>query len=300
MVHSRLTTGRRKSVLAFAIFATALLLGGLGQQAANATHQVVTIDDTVMSNGSRGRVSGTITCDAGEVFKLQLSLAQGVASAEGSTRGTCTGSPQPFQIDFTAGGGSFSDGSAEACVAARTAVAGSRTFHSAGEVCEEVTVEGTGTTTSTSTSTSTSTTSTTMPPSAWPTASGAGVDSSGATFSFTAANTGPGDRPATGTWEYVNNERVRSGTVNCLEVVGNVATFMGIVTEDSSPPGGVPLTGEDYLEFAIEDNGESGDGFLLTTEGGAPPFLLPFLGCGDTPASVDQEIQSGSIVITQP
>jgi hypothetical protein len=101
----------------------------------------VTIDDTVVSAGSRGRVTGSVTCDAGRVFALNLTLTQGSASAEGSTRGTCTGSPQPFAIDFTAGGATFIAGSAEVCVAASTAVAGSRSFSSAGEVCEEVTID---------------------------------------------------------------------------------------------------------------------------------------------------------------
>ncbi|MGI8758559.1 MAG: Calx-beta domain-containing protein, partial [Acidimicrobiales bacterium] len=102
---------------------------------------VVTIDDTVASNGTRGRVSGTITCDAGRVFALRLSLTQSSASARGSTSGTCTGSPQPFAIDFTARGATFIAGSAEACVVPRTAVAGSRKFTSIGEVCEEVTID---------------------------------------------------------------------------------------------------------------------------------------------------------------
>jgi hypothetical protein len=69
---------------------------------------VVAFDDTVVSDGSRGRVTGSVTCDAGRVFALNLTVTQG------SARGTCTGSPQPFAIDFTAGNGTFIAGSTEA------------------------------------------------------------------------------------------------------------------------------------------------------------------------------------------
>lgn len=48
---------------------------------------VVTIDDTVVSDGSRGRVTGSVTCDAGRVFVLQLSLTQGSAQRRGQHSG---------------------------------------------------------------------------------------------------------------------------------------------------------------------------------------------------------------------
>lgn len=102
---------------------------------------IVTIDDTVLSNGNRGRVTGTVTCDAGEVFFIELSITQGATSGQGSTRGTCTGSTQTFGIEFLASGGSFTDGSAEVCVTPTTAPARSRSFTTLAEVCEEVTID---------------------------------------------------------------------------------------------------------------------------------------------------------------
>lgn len=106
-----------------------------------APEAAVTIDETVLSNGGRGRVTGTVTCDAGRLFLLQLSLTQGEVSGQGKTRGTCTGSPQAFGIEFFASGGSFSDGSAQACVTPTTALAGSRSYNSLPQVCEEVTID---------------------------------------------------------------------------------------------------------------------------------------------------------------
>lgn len=101
----------------------------------------VTIDDTVLTNGNRGQVRGTITCEAGTLFVVQLSLTQEGAGARGSARGTCTGSPQNFTIGFATTGPALTDGTAEACIAARTGQPGSRIVSDSTEVCEDVTVE---------------------------------------------------------------------------------------------------------------------------------------------------------------
>lgn len=101
---------------------------------------VVTIDDLVATNGSRGQVTGTVTCTAGELFAVRLGLTQESAEAHGSARGSCTGLPQEYKIGFATTGPEFSDGAAGACVVARTGMSGSRTVIDRAEVCEDITV----------------------------------------------------------------------------------------------------------------------------------------------------------------
>lgn len=102
---------------------------------------VVTIDDTVLTDGSRGQVTGTIACEAGTLFALELDLNQGAANAVGTARGSCTGTPQTYTVGFATAGASFSDGPAQACVAARTGQAGSRAILDSTEICEEVNLD---------------------------------------------------------------------------------------------------------------------------------------------------------------
>lgn len=101
----------------------------------------LTIDDTVASDGTRGQVQGTLTCPAGEVFLLRLSLVQGETTANGSTRGSCTGSPQSVALRVTASAGSrLVDGPADACATLQSAAPGSRAADQTIEVCESVDV----------------------------------------------------------------------------------------------------------------------------------------------------------------
>ncbi|HWH33729.1 MAG TPA: hypothetical protein VNT56_00230 [Acidimicrobiales bacterium] len=58
------------------------------------------IDEEVNTDGSRGQVVVTITCDAGSLFLLRVEITQGAASAQGTARGTCTGSPQEVKVGF--------------------------------------------------------------------------------------------------------------------------------------------------------------------------------------------------------
>ena len=103
------------------------------------------INDTVRSDGTRGQVKGSVTCPAGEVFLVEVELTQGEATGRGTARGTCTGSPQEYTVNFTTGGGAqLSDGPAEACVTLSTAPRRARTTTHQAEVCEEVTVSISG------------------------------------------------------------------------------------------------------------------------------------------------------------
>lgn len=101
----------------------------------------VTIGDTVRSDGTRGQVTGTLSCPAGEVFKLQIALTQGEASGSGSAKGTCSGMAQPFKVTITtAPGPSFVAGAAEACATLQTADPGIKVVKDTVQTCEAVTV----------------------------------------------------------------------------------------------------------------------------------------------------------------
>ena len=99
------------------------------------------ITDTVRSDGTRGQVTGSLTCPAGEVFLVEVELTQDGVTGQGKSRGTCTGTPQSYTANFTTGAGtSLSSGPAEACVTLNTAPRGARTTTHNVEVCEEVIV----------------------------------------------------------------------------------------------------------------------------------------------------------------
>jgi hypothetical protein len=106
-----------------------------------ATGNSLDIADVVTTNGNRGRVTGTFTCDAGDVVLLELELTRDDASASGRQRAACTGATQKLRIGFATSGPAFSDGQALACVAMSTAAPGARTTGHAGEQCQPVTID---------------------------------------------------------------------------------------------------------------------------------------------------------------
>ena len=71
----------------------------------------------------------------------RLRGGEALDSRDTNLGGTCSGSPQAVAIHFIASAGSFSDGSAQACVSGATAPPGSRSSTPVGEVCEEVTID---------------------------------------------------------------------------------------------------------------------------------------------------------------
>ena len=106
-----------------------------------ATGIALDIDNTVVSDGSRGQVTGTFTCEAGDVVLLELELTQGSTSASGRQRANCTGEPQTYRIGWATGGVAFIDGDAEACVTINTAAPGARTVEQSEVLCEPVTID---------------------------------------------------------------------------------------------------------------------------------------------------------------
>ena len=106
-----------------------------------ATGITVDLNDTVVSDGSRGQVTGSFTCEAGDVVLLELELSQGGTSATGRQRANCTGEPQTLRINFTTSGPAFSDGEGEACVTMRTAAPRDRTAEQSTEHCQSVAID---------------------------------------------------------------------------------------------------------------------------------------------------------------
>ena len=102
----------------------------------------LSIDDLVATNGVRGRVTGTLTCEAGMLFRIRISLTQGGGIAEAGERGECGGGPQPFAVTFDTGGPAlFEYGEAQACVDGAIAAAGSRTPDHTLSDCQPVAIQ---------------------------------------------------------------------------------------------------------------------------------------------------------------
>lgn len=78
------------------------------------------IDATALSDRTAVRVTGTITCEAGLRYRLQLTASQGDTEASGGVTGSCTGEQQSFRpnLRHTTGPG-FEKGSATVDVTAQ-------------------------------------------------------------------------------------------------------------------------------------------------------------------------------------
>ncbi|HWH35779.1 MAG TPA: hypothetical protein VNT56_10740 [Acidimicrobiales bacterium] len=101
------------------------------------------IDDTVRGDANRAQVTGTLTCEAGDVFLVEVELTQGDTTGTGTARGTCTGSEQTYRAGITrTSGPGFTPGPAQACVTATNASPGSRTVNDDIDLCNEVTFTG--------------------------------------------------------------------------------------------------------------------------------------------------------------
>lgn len=88
----------------------------------------IEIDGGAVSNGDVARLTGSVTCDEGNRYRVEVVLTQGGTEAEGVATGTCTGTPQSFgaTVMVTFGPG-YSDGMARAEVTADIGDPGTRT-----------------------------------------------------------------------------------------------------------------------------------------------------------------------------
>lgn len=106
---------------------------------------VIYDDDPVRSDGTRSQVRGTLTCAAGEVFRLSVVLAQGDARGLGTERGSCKGEAQDFKVELSTNPGStFIQGTSEACTTLDTALRGARTIAETVKVCDELAISLSG------------------------------------------------------------------------------------------------------------------------------------------------------------
>jgi len=88
------------------------------------------------------RITGTISCDEGSRYRIQVSVTQGATEAMGVVTGTCTGDPQSFRIIVRASSGeSFEDGSAQVEATAQIGNPGSRTIVDTFSTSEEVDID---------------------------------------------------------------------------------------------------------------------------------------------------------------
>ncbi len=100
------------------------------------------IDDTASSDGDVMQVTGTIRCDEGLRFRIEVMVTQADSVGEGVGTGTCTGATQSFRLKVMhQSGPAFGDGPASVEATATVGNPDSRTVIDTFSTSEEVTVE---------------------------------------------------------------------------------------------------------------------------------------------------------------
>lgn len=99
-------------------------------------------DDTASSDGDVMQVTGTIRCDEGLRFRIEVMVTQADSVGEGVGTGTCTGPTQSFRLKVMhQSGPAFGDGPASVEATATVGNPDSRTVIDTFSTSEEVTVE---------------------------------------------------------------------------------------------------------------------------------------------------------------
>jgi hypothetical protein len=102
----------------------------------------IDIDDLVLSDGNVARVTGTITCDEGNRYRIGVRLTQGEADGRGIATGNCTGDPQSFRVIVRASSGPrFQDGTAQANAVAQIGDGANRVIVDRFSTTEEVEID---------------------------------------------------------------------------------------------------------------------------------------------------------------
>jgi len=100
------------------------------------------IDDTASSDGDVMQVTGTIRCDQGLRFRIEVTVTQADTVGEGVGTGSCTGATQSFRLKVMhQSGPAFGDGPASVEATATVGNPSSRTVMDTFSTSEEVTVE---------------------------------------------------------------------------------------------------------------------------------------------------------------
>ena len=75
----------------------------------------IQIDDLALSDGRLVRVTGTITCDEGNRFRIRVTVTQGEATGQAIVTGNCRGEGGRFRviIERSRSGPAFEEGTAQ-------------------------------------------------------------------------------------------------------------------------------------------------------------------------------------------
>ena len=96
-------------------------------------------DETALSNGSAARLTGTITCEVGRRYRIDVTLTQGDVVGERVRMGRCTGEPVRFRVKVRADG--FVNGPAQIEGTIQIGNPSTRTIEETFTVDEEVLIE---------------------------------------------------------------------------------------------------------------------------------------------------------------
>lgn len=132
----------------FPLVAAVAVAAGLmaGPVSAHVTFGSLDLDSPAAGTSTTVKVSGTVTCNAGEKFRAGLTLTQGASEGFGNDAGNnCTGSPQSFlvTVHLQSGPGFVSSPpDATGCVRVQTGLPGGSATHGANpQHCEPITLD---------------------------------------------------------------------------------------------------------------------------------------------------------------
>lgn len=114
----KILTGLTTATLAMGILA--------GPAAAHVTFGSLDLDSPAVGVAGNIKVSGSVTCTAGERFRAGVTLTQGAIEVRGNDAGNnCSGSSQSFLVTvYHSSGPGFISGPALACVRVQTGLPG--------------------------------------------------------------------------------------------------------------------------------------------------------------------------------
>ncbi len=108
---------------------------------AHVTFGSLDLGDSAVGNATTIKISGSVTCNAGEKFRAGVTLTQGASEGKGKDPGNnCSGSSQSYlDTVILMSGPGFTSGPATACVRVQTGLPGGTTTHGANSrYCETI------------------------------------------------------------------------------------------------------------------------------------------------------------------
>jgi hypothetical protein len=96
-------------------------------------------DEIALSNGALARLTGSLTCEVGRRFRIEVTLTQGDVVGERIATGDCTGEPVHFRMRVRGGG--FVAGAAQIEGRIQVGTRGVRTIDATFAVNEEVFIQ---------------------------------------------------------------------------------------------------------------------------------------------------------------